>query len=228
MSDLRVCLYCLVSVLVLVGLTRCERVMVSRSSPRFLPAWLRPAWVLSVSASRRAGFALPGRARLVQVERPYRTNDLDQAGAVWSPSVRGGCSWGGWASQSCPGPRAGSPGRRRPTPGCRAGGPARRRRCCCTYRVSPAWPVRTRCLREGIASRRPAIWTPDPSASAWASRCRVAVGFHIRQWTMARGSRVGLRRPSEKPVRRSDGQARRTTPPARPSTPSRYAAAPTA
>jgi hypothetical protein len=69
--------------------------------------------VVSRWASRRAGIARPGRAR------------LDQAGAVWLPPVCGGWPRGGWASRSRPGSRAGSPGRRRPVPGRRVGGPAR-------------------------------------------------------------------------------------------------------
>jgi len=48
------------------------------------------ATLLVGEASRRAGFARPGRVRLVQMQPPYRTNDLDQADAVWLPPVRDG------------------------------------------------------------------------------------------------------------------------------------------
>jgi hypothetical protein len=58
---------------------------------------------------------------------PYRTNDLDQAGAVWLPLVRDG-SRSRAGRPGVAGVRGRSPGRRRPVPGCRAGGPARRRR----------------------------------------------------------------------------------------------------
>jgi hypothetical protein len=66
-ADLGVWLYALVRALVVIGVGECWRRLFARSSPRFLP---KLGWLPAGPASRRAGFARPGRVRLVQVERP--------------------------------------------------------------------------------------------------------------------------------------------------------------
>jgi hypothetical protein len=82
---------------VFMGLGWAPAVRWARSSPRFLP---KIAWHLVWPASRRASFARPGRACLVQVERPTGRT-------TWTSSARSGglrCVMGsphaGRASQS--------------------------------------------------------------------------------------------------------------------------------
>jgi hypothetical protein len=58
--------------------------IITRSSPSSLPTWPRLARLLRVRASRRASPARPGRACLVQVERPTGRT-------TWTRQARSGC-----------------------------------------------------------------------------------------------------------------------------------------
>jgi hypothetical protein len=110
-------------VMVLTGLAWAAAVWMARSSLRFLP---KIVWSPMRPASRRAGFARPGRARLVQVERPAGRT-------TWTSRARPGClrcAMGRGARPDIPespGSRGGAPAAGGHVPGRRAGGPARRR-----------------------------------------------------------------------------------------------------
>src|SRR4051812_41100033 len=77
-------LYALVKALVLVGLRRLLGLTIARSPPHSPPELIKIGSLLPVPASRRASFARPGRARLVQVERPAGRT-------TWTRRARSGC-----------------------------------------------------------------------------------------------------------------------------------------
>jgi hypothetical protein len=111
---MHVWLYALLTALVGVGPRRSLKARIPRSSPHTAPTRSVVGHRCAVAASRRASFARPGRARLVQVERlTSRT--------TWTRRARSGCLRCAMGCQGADIPErwgsGRSPGRRRPCPG---------------------------------------------------------------------------------------------------------------
>lgn len=131
----------------------------------------RGLWAYSAMADHPAQMCLngEGRAPLGCSGHPVAQASLCPPGAVWWPPVCDGSRQRGWASQSCRGPGARSPRRRRLTPGRRAGGPARRRQ----DRAPGRLVVARRCVRGSrVVDRGAGLSAPVlPVRSIGASAC---------------------------------------------------------